>query len=69
LVTRFHKKHKNEIRITSKTEAYTKSPILKKVSERISFEQARSLEEEDGHNEVDVLVCKVVQNFEQAKPA
>ena len=56
LVTTYHKKHRKEIGIEAKTEAYIQSIVLKKTLESISFERRRGLEEEDGHNEVEVLV-------------
>jgi hypothetical protein len=49
LVTKIYKKkHRNETEITSKTEAYIQSLVLKKTYESISFERRRGLEEEDG---------------------
>ena len=59
LVTKYHKKHRNEIGISLKTEAYIQSLVLKKTLESISFDRRRGIEEEDGHNEVDALVSKI----------
>jgi hypothetical protein len=66
LVTKYHKKHRNEIGITTKTEAYIQSLVLKKTLEIISFER-RGLK--DSYNEVDALVSKTVQTSEEQKPA
>jgi hypothetical protein len=43
LVTKYHKKHRNEIGITTKTEAYIQLLVLKKTFESISFERRRGL--------------------------
>jgi hypothetical protein len=59
LVTKYHKKHRNEIVISTKTEAYIQSLVLKKTLECISFDRRRGIEEEDGHNEVDALVNRI----------
>ncbi len=56
-----HKKYRSEIGIQTKTEAYIQSLVLKKTLESISFERRRGLEEEDGHNEVDILVNKFTE--------
>jgi len=69
LVTKYHKKHRDEIGITPKTEAYIQSLVLKKTFESISFERRRGLEEEDGHNEVDELVSKITAEPLEVKPA
>jgi tRNA U34 5-carboxymethylaminomethyl modifying enzyme MnmG/GidA len=69
LVTKYHKKHRNEIGITTKTEAYIQSLVLKKTFESVSFERRRGIEEEDGYNEVDALVSKIVQTSKEEKPA
>ena len=61
LVTKYHKKHRNEIGIHIKTEAYIQSLVLKKTLESISFDRRRGIEEEDGHNEVDALVSKIAE--------
>ena len=60
LVTKYHKKHRNEIGISTKTEAYIQSLVLKKTLESISFDRRRGIEKEDGHKEVDALVNKNV---------
>ena len=67
LVTRYHKKHKSEIGISTKTEAYIQSLVLKKTFESISFDRRRGIEEDDGHNEVDVLVNKITLASEEVK--
>ena len=67
LVTKYHKKHRNEIGITTKTEAYIQSLVLKKTLESISFDRRRGLEEDDGHNEVDALVSKIVEVTTEVK--
>ena len=67
LVTRFHKKHRKEIGIESKTEAYIQSLVLKKTLESISFNRRRGLEEEDGHQEVEALVSKFAEAFKGDK--
>ena len=51
--------HRSEIGISTKTEAYIQSLVLKKTLESISFDRRRGIEEEDGHKEVDVLVKKL----------
>ena len=48
LVTRYHKKQSNEIRIHPKTEAYIRSPVLKKTFESISFERGKGIEDKEG---------------------
>ena len=67
VVTKYHKKHRNEIGITPKTEAYIQSLVLKKTFESISFDRRRGIEEEDGNNEVDELVSKIAGAAEGAK--
>lgn len=69
LVTKYHKKHRNEIGISTKTEAYIQSIVLKKTLESISFSRRRGIEEEDGHNEVDVLVNKMTEATEGVENA
>ncbi len=59
MVTKYHKKHRNEIGISTKTEAYIQSLVLKKTLESISFDRRRGIEEDDGHNEIDALVNKI----------
>ena len=39
LVTKYHKKHRNEIEISTKTEAYIQSLVLKKIFESISLDE------------------------------
>ena len=51
LVTKYHKKHRSEIGISTKTEAYIQSLVLKKTLESISFDRRRGIEEDDGHYE------------------
>lgn len=68
LVTKFHKKHRSEIGIQPKTEAYIQSLVLKKTLESISLERRRGIEEEDGYNEVDVLVSKIAAAEAGVKP-
>ena len=67
LVTKYHKKHRNEIGIQLKTEAYIQSLVLKKTLESISFDRRRGIEEEDGHNEVDKLVNKITEAPSEVK--
>ena len=43
---------------------YIQSIALKKTLESISFSRRRGIEEEDGHNEVDVLVNKMTEATE-----
>jgi hypothetical protein len=68
LVTKYHKKHRGEIGIQPKTEAYIQSIVLKKTLESISFDRRRGIEEEDGHNEVEELINKMVDNPEVINP-
>jgi len=68
LVTKYHKKHRNEIGISLKTEAYIQSLVLKKTFESISFDRRRGIEEEDGHNQVDELVSKITETPAAVKP-
>jgi len=68
LVTKYHKRHRNEIGIQLKTEAYIQSLVLKKTFESISFDRRRGIEEEDGHNEVDKLVNKIIGAPPEVKP-
>ena len=58
LVTKYHKKHRNEIGISLKTEAYIQSLVLKKTFESISFDRRRGIE--DCHFKVDALVSKII---------
>ena len=67
-MNKYHKKHRNEIGLTPKIEAYIQSLVLKKTFESISFERRRGLEEEDCHNEVDALVSKIVATSVAVKP-
>jgi hypothetical protein len=62
-------KYRNEIGIQTNTEAYIQSLVLKKTLESISFERRRGLEEEDGHNEVDTLVNKIIEASAEVKLA
>ena len=68
LVTKYHKNYRNEIGIEPKTEAYIQSLVLKKTFESISFDRRRGIEEEDGHNEVDTLVRKIVEMPSEVNP-
>lgn len=68
LVTKYHKKHRSEIGIQPKTEAYIQSLVLKKTFESISLERRRGLEEEDGHNEVEVLVSRIAGDPSRINP-
>ena len=61
LVTKYHKKHRDEIGLSAKTEAYIQLLVLKKTFESISFDRRRGIEEDDGHNEVDALVNKIAE--------
>jgi hypothetical protein len=56
-------------RIQIKTEGYIQSLVLKKTLESISFERRRGLEEEDGHNEVNILVTKITEASTEVKLA
>ena len=51
--------HRSEIGISTKTEAYIQSLVLKKTLESISFDRRRGIEEDDGHYEVEALVNKI----------
>ena len=44
---KYHKKHRDEIGLPAKTEAYIQSLALKKTFESISFHRRRGIEEED----------------------
>ena len=68
LVTKYHKKHRDEIGISLKTEAYIQSLVLKKTFESISFDRRRGIEEEDGHIEVDALVTKIAETPSEVNP-
>ena len=59
LVTKYHKKHRSEIGIQPRAEAYIQSLVLKKTFESISFDRRRGIEEEDGHKEVEVLANRI----------
>ena len=58
-MTKYHKKHRDEIGIHPKIEAYIQSLVLKKTLESISFDRRRGIEEEDGYREIDDLVNKI----------
>ena len=68
LVTKYHKKYREEIGIQPKTEAYIQSLVLKKTLESISLDRRRGIEEEDGHNEVEVLVSKIAEASTEVNP-
>ncbi len=68
LVTKYHNKHRNEIGISQKTEAYIQSLVLKKTFESISFDRRRGIEEDDGHRELDDLVSKIAVAATEVKP-
>ena len=61
LVTKYHKKHRDEIGLSAKTEAYIQSLVLKKTFESISFDRRRGIEKDDGHNEVNILLNKIAE--------
>jgi len=67
LVTKYHKKYRNEIGISLKTEAYIQSTVLKKTFESITFDRRRGIEEEDGRTEADELVSKVTEKSKDVK--
>ena len=50
LVTKYHKKHRDEIGIHPKIEAYIQSLVLKKTLRAF---RRRGIEEEDGHREIE----------------
>jgi hypothetical protein len=62
---KYHKKHRNEIGITSKTEAYIQSLVLKKRAFPLNEDEVFK----DGYNEADALVSKILQTSEEEKPA
>ena len=63
VVTKYHKKHSNEIGLQPKVEAYIQSVVLKKTLESVSFERRRGIEEEDAHEGIGVLMNrKMSQN-------
>ena len=68
MVTKYHKKHRDEIGIHPKIEAYIQSLILKKTLESISFDRSRGIEEEDGYKEIGDLVNKINGISEGMKP-
>jgi hypothetical protein len=59
LVTKYHKKHRNEIGISTKTEAYIQSLVLKKTLENANYLYFEDIKEDDGNNEFDALVNKI----------
>ena len=68
LVTKYHKKHRDEIGIHPKIEAYIQSLVLKKTLESISFDRRRGIEEENRYKEIDDLVNKINGKSEGMKP-
>jgi hypothetical protein len=58
-------KHRNEIGITPKTEAYIQSLVLKKTFESIYFDRRRGLLYELNN----IFVSKIVKTSEEEKPA
>jgi hypothetical protein len=69
LVTKYQKKYRNEIGIQTKIETYIQLLVLKKTLESISFERRRGLEKEDGDNEIDTLVNKIIEASTKVKLA
>ena len=61
LVTKYHKKHRNEIGLPAKTEAYIQSLVLKKAFESISFDHRRGIKEDDSLNEANILLNKIAE--------
>jgi hypothetical protein len=59
LVMKYHKKHRNEIGISTKTEAYIQSLVLKNTLENANYLYFEDIEEEDDYNEVDALVNRI----------
>ena len=59
VVTKYHKKHSNEIGLQPKVEAYIQSVVLKKTLESVSFERRRGIEEEDAHERIAVLMNRI----------
>jgi hypothetical protein len=43
VVTNFHGKHRNDLRITPTIEAYIQSRVLKRMLETVSFEKRRGI--------------------------
>ena len=68
LVTKYHKKQRDEIGIHPKIEAYIQPLVLKKTLESISFDRRRGIKEEDGYKEIDDLVNKINGISEGMKP-
>jgi hypothetical protein len=60
-----YKKHRNAIGIITKTEAYIQSLVLKRRAFPLNEDEVFN----DGYNEVDALVSKIVQTSEEEKPA
>ena len=68
LVTKYHKKHSNEIGVPAVVEAYIQSIVLKKTLESISFERRRGVEEEDKYEEIENIVGRIVGNNKGVEP-
>jgi hypothetical protein len=54
----YHKKHRNEIRISTKTEAYIQSLVLKNTLENANYLYFEDIEEDDT-KKVDALVNRI----------
>ena len=66
---KYHKKHRDEIGIHPKIEAYIQSLVLRKTFESISFDRRRGIEEDDGYKEVSELVSTIELESTKVKPA
>jgi hypothetical protein len=64
LVTKHNKKHRNEIEILNKTEAYIQSLVSKKTLEN---KNCLYFEYIDSHNKVDALVNKIAEALTEVK--
>jgi hypothetical protein len=68
LVTKCHRRYRDEIGIPPKVEAYIQSLVLKKTLESISFDRRRGVEERDKHEEIGQLVSRIMATTEAVKP-
>jgi hypothetical protein len=66
VVTKYHKKHRNEIGISSKTEAYIQSLVIKKEHFFLSNDDDVF---KDDYYEVEALVSNIVETSKGEKQA
>ena len=67
LVTNYHNKYCKDIGISTVTEAYIQSIVLKKTLESVSFERRRSIEEDSPRMGSEELAQKIEATVDDTK--